>query len=193
MPLAGTFGSSSTRGFGGLRSFRAATVSVEYLVIAGGGGGGGVNLDVPRSGGGGGAGGYRNSVSGELTGGGGSAESALSLAPGTYTVTVGGGGSAGGTYSPGGNGQNSVFGSITSSGGGGGGAVNQTTGSTGGSAEVEVLHRAVAVVGLHLQFKEMLVEQDNMKTAVVAVAAQALLEALVVAVMVVHLQSRALQ
>jgi len=58
---------------------------------------------------------------------------------------------------------------------------------------VEVLHRAVAVVGLHLQFKEMLVEQDNMKTAVVAAAAQALLEALVVAVTVVHLQSRALQ
>jgi len=58
---------------------------------------------------------------------------------------------------------------------------------------VEVLHRAVAVVGLHLQFKEMLVERGNMKTAVVAVVVQALLEALAVAVMVVHLQLLALQ
>ena len=63
-------------------------VTVDYLVIAGGGAGG-----PGYYGGGGGAGGYRCSVSGETTGGGGSAETVLSLSSGvSYTVTVGSGG-----------------------------------------------------------------------------------------------------
>ena len=109
-------------------------VIVNYLVIAGGGAGG------DSQGGGGGAGGYRNSVIGELTGGGGSAETPLTLVTSlTYTVTVGAGGAAGtgtGTvpsYLRGNNGSNSVFHSITSTGGGGGGGWNQTSGNSGGS------------------------------------------------------------
>lgn len=105
----------------------AAIVSVEYLVIAGGGGG-------AYNGGGGGAGGYRCSVSGELTGGGGSAESPLSMTTGTYTVTIGAGDPS---YAGTGRGQNSVFASITSTGGGsGGGDVGSNVflgGATGGS------------------------------------------------------------
>jgi hypothetical protein len=66
----------------------AGTIAIDYLVIAGGGGGG------LARGGGGGAGGYRNSVSGELTGGGGSAETTLQLLRNTeYTVQVGAGAS----------------------------------------------------------------------------------------------------
>jgi len=108
------------------------TPSVQYLVIAGGGGGGGNN-----GGGGGGAGGYRSSVTGELSGGGASAESVFTITPATaYTVTVGGGGvGRGGTNAQGGNGQNSVFATITSTGGGGGGDGDSGTSSglTGGS------------------------------------------------------------
>ena len=104
--------------------------SVTYLVVGGGGGGG------SRFGGGGGAGGYRTGT--------------LSVAAGSYTVTVGTGG-AGGPQAGGGgtqgavagtNGNNSVFSSITSVGGGGGGGgdgdgfggVPPTTGGSGGGA-----------------------------------------------------------
>lgn len=81
-----------------------AGLTIEYLVIAGGGG---------TAAGGGGAGGYRSSVTGELSGGGASAESPLSLAVGTsYTVTIGAGGTADAS------GSNSVFSTITSIGGG---------------------------------------------------------------------------
>ena len=78
----------------------------EYLVVAGGGGGGST-----FHGTGGGAGALRFSDS-------------FTLSPGTYTVTVGGGGAGGvepQAYDAGGDGNNSVFGPITSSGGGGGG------------------------------------------------------------------------
>jgi len=86
---------------------------VEYLVIAGGGGGGGGN------GGGGGAGGYRTGY--------------LAVTGSTaYSITVGDGGTAGtGTNSDGGNGENSVFSSITSTGGGGGGAYQNGAGRVG--------------------------------------------------------------
>jgi hypothetical protein len=61
--------------------------NVEYVVVAGGGGGG-ANAGSP-----GGAGGYRSSVVGELSGGGASAQSRVSMNSGTaYTITVGGGG-----------------------------------------------------------------------------------------------------
>jgi hypothetical protein len=116
--------------------------TVEYLVVAGGGGGGG-------TGGGGGAGGYRNSTSGELSGRNSSAESPLSVSPGTiYTVTIGAGGSST-TYGGGGtNGSNSSFGSIIALGGGfgihaggggnggaGGGAGYNGTGGTGNATQ----------------------------------------------------------
>ena len=107
---------------------------LDYLVVAGGAGGGG------DGGGGGGAGGFRVSNSYGLpspltsplascTG--------LSLEPGTYPITVGGGGTAG-VYSPascGGAGSNSIFSTITSAGGGNGvgryGALHNTGGAGG--------------------------------------------------------------
>ena len=96
---------------------------MQFLVIAGGGGGG------PGGGGegGGGAGGYRNSVTGELSGASSSALSPLVDIPrGTaLVVTVGAGG--GDT----GQGSDSVFHTITSLGGGCGGYC--TGGSGGGS------------------------------------------------------------
>ncbi|KKU54035.1 MAG: hypothetical protein UX77_C0034G0003, partial [Parcubacteria group bacterium GW2011_GWA1_47_11] len=88
--------------------------SVDYLVVAGGGGGG------SSLGGGGGSGGVRTGT--------------LSVTAGTsYTVTVGGGGTAGtGANVNGGNGGDSVFSTITSTGGGGGGNLNNS-GNSGGS------------------------------------------------------------
>lgn len=106
-----------------------APLVVQYLVIAGGGGGGG-----SHAGGGGGAGGYRSSVTGENSGGGANAETALTLATATnYTITVGAGGSAGSNTTQSTAGNNSVFGSVTSSGGGRGGQENAFPGGAGGS------------------------------------------------------------
>ena len=83
---------------------------VEYLVIAGGGAGGYY--------GGGGAGGYRSGT--------------LSVTPGGYPVTRGGGGTTpANTSVPGPNGSNSVFGTITSTGGGGGASQPGYTGPGG--------------------------------------------------------------
>ena len=109
--------------------------SLEYLVIAGGGGGG--TAGTGGAAGGGGAGGYRSSVNGESSGGGGSAESTITAAVQSYTVTIGAGGAAD-TWVPGepnrasDSGNPSSFDSITSI-GGGGGAVNQFDGLPGGS------------------------------------------------------------
>jgi hypothetical protein len=120
----GTVGQVDSVRFGGV----SATPTIEYLVIAGGGGG-------AYNGGGGGAGGYRNATIGELTGGGGSAESVLAISAGTaYTVTIGAGDPS---YAGQGQGRASVLGSITSTGGGsGGGDVGSNVflaGATGGS------------------------------------------------------------
>jgi hypothetical protein len=60
--------------------------TVEYLVVAGGGGGGGCNNN---AGGGGGAGGLRTNLSGHPLAG---SVLPVSTSPGSYTVTVGGGG-----------------------------------------------------------------------------------------------------
>ena len=113
-------------------------VAVNYLVIAGGGGGAGSGGNGNGSGGGG-AGGYRSAYNNETSGGGGSAETALSIVPNTnYTVTVGAGGAGGAAVgqNAGGNngtvGSDSVFSSVTSLGGGFGGKLT-TTGGTGGS------------------------------------------------------------
>ena len=92
-----------------------ATVSANYLIVAGGGGGG---CPSGGGGGGGGAGGYRTSTT------------TLTLSS-SYTVTVGAGGT-GAIALSGANGvvgSNSVFNSITSAGGGFG--AGYTTGSAG--------------------------------------------------------------
>ena len=91
-----------------LGTVHAATISVDYLVVAGGGASGG------NTGGGGGAGGMRCTVT--ATGGSGSLESALGATAGTtYTVTVGAGAAGGnsGVGSTGASGSNSVFSTIT--------------------------------------------------------------------------------
>lgn len=101
----------------GVFNWTGVQIVVESLVVAGGGGGGsGYNSNA-----GGGGGGYRSSVVGELSGRGANAEPTFNATQGvTYTITVGGGGSAGlqGANS-------SISGSglttITSLGGGGGG------------------------------------------------------------------------
>jgi hypothetical protein len=95
-------------------------LTCDYLVVAGGGGGG------STYGGGGGAGGYRTSIGG----------SPLSLSATGYTVTVGAGGAgiASGQANSAGNGNNSVFSTITSTyGGGGGNDVSPRNGAAGGS------------------------------------------------------------
>ena len=112
--------------------------TVDYLVVAGGGGGGG------GLGGGGGAGGYRESggtASGCYTvsplGSSPSSVAALPVSVQSYPITVGGGGT--GRTSPGaagGNGNPSIFSTITSTAGGGGGTVGtppKNSGSDGGS------------------------------------------------------------
>jgi hypothetical protein len=95
--------------------------TVEYLVVAGGGGGGGNPTD---GGGGGGAGGLRTNLTGHPLAG---SAFPVSTSPGSYTVTVGGGGAALNA------GNNSVFGPITSTGGGRGGLVYSDYGGAGGS------------------------------------------------------------
>jgi len=118
------------------------STTIEYFVVAGGGGGGGSQ---PTAGGqgGGGAGGFRlsnspvNSIPAPTM-------SPLSNPTGitasvaTFPISVGGGGTAGGTGSPAGAtpGSNSVFSTITSAGGGkgGSGACTPTNmGDSGGS------------------------------------------------------------
>jgi len=111
--------------------------SVSWLVVAGGGSGSGGRS---AGSGGGGAGGYRSSYNSETSGGGASAESALSFEVGTtYTVTIGAGGA--GQEDLGGlqGGNSSISGSdistITSIGGGGGQNMyghGQSGGSGGG-------------------------------------------------------------
>ena len=118
-------------------SFSTPSLGVEYLVI-GGGGSGGIQV-----GGGGGAGGYRTNVSGATSGRNSSAEAALSIPVGTYTVTIGAGGVGGYNLasvgsSPSGNqrgvkGNDTVFSTITSLGGGGGSGYSNLTATNGGS------------------------------------------------------------
>lgn len=117
----------------------------DFLVVGGGGGGG-------REGGGGGAGGYRNSVTGELTGGSAVAERQLFVSAGTVTVTVGAGGAGSTSLTLRGfNGADSVFSSIVSAGGGGGASVSVPSagggGSGGGSYAQATTFNANAVFG----------------------------------------------
>jgi hypothetical protein len=106
---------------------------MAFLNIAGGASGG---IENARSGGGGGAGGLRTSF-GTTSGGGASAESNITLASETYTITIGAGGaSSSSSPSAGNDGSLSSIAApsittISSVGGGGGGAPG--TGRTGGS------------------------------------------------------------
>jgi hypothetical protein len=103
-----------------------ATGEMSFLVVAGGGGGGNYAW-----GAGGGAGGLRTSY-GSTSGGGASAESNITLASGTYTITVG---AAGGIASNGVDSSIAASGltTITSTGGGAGGRFNGLAGASGGS------------------------------------------------------------
>jgi hypothetical protein len=110
-----------------------ASGEMGYLVVAGGGGGG------KNKSGGGGAGGLRTSY-GLTSGGGASAESNITLAAGTYTITIGSGGAGSSTNEvKGSNGVDSSISAtslttITSIGGGGGGTyLNAQPGENGGS------------------------------------------------------------
>ena len=107
--------------------------NMSFLVVAGGGSGG------ARDAGPGGAGGLRTSY-GSTSGGGASAESDITLAAGTYTITVGSGGAKVievTQVTPGNSGTDSSISAtglttITSIGGGGGGTQSQAA-SSGGS------------------------------------------------------------
>lgn len=92
----------------------AGTGRVEYLVVGGGGAG------AFPYGGGGGAGGL-------VTG-------FLNVAPGTYTVTVGAGGTTAASSVRGGRGGDSVFGPVVAVGGGGGGANGYAMAGDGGGS-----------------------------------------------------------
>ena len=107
----------------------SGSTTVDYLVIAGGGGGGRGQGTGDQKGGGGGAGGYLASYPNPATAG-----FPISASPGTYPITVGAGGSAGGP-SGSGKGANSVFSTVTTTGGGGGGDNNPARfgGQPGGS------------------------------------------------------------
>jgi hypothetical protein len=125
----GSFWYHVFRNSGRLETTQAITAN--YLVIAGGGGGVG-NAAFNAGPSGGGAGGLRSTVT--ATGGGGTLESALSLASMTgYSVIVGAGGAGGnavttGITQQGEAGNGSSFSTVTTVGGGGG-----ATGATGGS------------------------------------------------------------
>ena len=128
-PLSATGGSKSTSSrsnytvhtFTSPGTFTVATGTassgqVEVFVVGGGGSGGG-----GRHSAGGGAGAIQFS-------------NTQTLAPGSYTVTVGSGGATGPNGGASNNGANSVFGSITAAGGGGGGAhPSHDAGKPGGS------------------------------------------------------------
>jgi len=121
---------------------------LDYMVIAGGGGGG-IGYGGGVCGGGGGAGGFREShcasVSGPYTASPLATPTSLSLAPGAFPITIGGGGTGrigcsgdgnGPNVVAGDNGGNTVFSTITSTGGGGGGGGGRSASSnakTGGS------------------------------------------------------------
>lgn len=115
------------------------TVSVgsadgEYCIVGGGGGaGGGASLDFGRAGGGGGGGGVITTFT--SVGPDGDQASPYPITPGTYPVTVGGGGvgRSGGTTGNATPGVDSTAFGLTALGGGGGGHGRNQSGDTGGS------------------------------------------------------------
>lgn len=121
----------------GLQNDAPHSYTVDFLVIAGGGGGGGTD---GNNNGGGGAGGYRNSYSTESSGANSSSETSASFLQGSiYTITVGAGGTDGGSNIATNGNDSSISGdgltTITSLGGGRGGEAEtaNTNGGNGGS------------------------------------------------------------
>ena len=101
-----------------------ANNQVSYMVVAGGGGGGGAQSYGGAAAGGGGAGGFREDKSpvtpytaSPLEGAG---TITVTASPGSYPITIGGGGTTPSGDGVGGDGSPSVFSTITSTGGGGG-------------------------------------------------------------------------
>ena len=118
----------------------SGTDDIQYVVVAGGGGGGGGDV-----GAGGGAGGYRSNVPGFPSGGGATAEAAMSIGPGSYPVVVGPGGpGSGSSGSDASDGSDSSFNGITSIGGGGGASWGSGNGRSGGSGGGSVSNRTGA-------------------------------------------------
>ena len=110
----------------------AGSDTVSYMVVAGGGGGGGGSNNNFRSGGGG-AGGYREGLgtNDSYTGSPLRAPTGVPVSVQGYPITVGGGG-AGGQHppgTPGVNGNDSIFSTITSKGGGTGGTYGGDSGT----------------------------------------------------------------
>ena len=112
----------------------AGSNTVSYVVVAGGGGAGG------DGGGGGGAGGFREGLGLNDSYTGSPLRSPtgipVSASPGSYPITIGGGGSGGAQPTVGNAGSNSVFSTITSAGGGrGGGQGAAGNGGSGGGGQ----------------------------------------------------------
>lgn len=105
----------------GTLTVTAGVDSANVLVVAGGGSGGGVSFH-----GGGGAGGYIDTTA--------------SLTAGSYTITVGAGGSTPATNYQGTNGENSVAFGNTAIGGGAGAAYQERTAASGGSGGGDAGH-----------------------------------------------------
>ena len=126
-------------------------IPVSYVVVGPGGAGGGSGSS-NTAGGGGGAGGYRCNVTGENSGGNSSAESSLSLLPGSYPLTVSAG--ASGTAGFGSTANVSgvtVFGNIIAPGGGLGGGFYYTNGqgsSAGGCGSGSQVIGRIAIGGM---------------------------------------------
>lgn len=120
----------------GSTTFTCTSSGYVQLLVVAGGGGGGANAGSYKAGGGGGAGEYYYS-------------SAYFITPGTYTVTVGAGGTGGITPSgDGGDGGVSVFGSISANGGGGGsGGSGSNPGRPGGSGGGAGCNGSVTLLG----------------------------------------------
>jgi mucin-19 len=142
MPILGSRGGGAVKGFGLTSAGFGAPYDIDFLLIAGGGAGGNYpSNNVSR--GGGGAGGYRTSygtapASGP-SGGGGPAESLLSVRKGEIlTITVGSGGSGAVAPAVSTSGNNSVIegqalSAVTSIGGGRGHLFQETGAAPGGS------------------------------------------------------------
>jgi hypothetical protein len=132
-----TFTGPGTFTVNGISACTPARNTVGYQVVAGGGGGGFC------VGGGGGGGGYREGRNVPIDNFTASPKvadapaNAVTLTVTSYPITVGAGGTPGVSTVPGGNGNNSVFSTITSAGGGGGGSYNAPVpllaGANGGS------------------------------------------------------------
>jgi len=126
--------------------FSAGGVAVEYVVIGGGGAGG---YSINFAGGGGSSGGYRCNVVGENSGGNSSAEPAMSLLAGAYSLIVGAG-ATGATprYAIAAHGSVSKLGSVLALGGGPGATLDYVSGYSAGGASASALAERTGGIGI---------------------------------------------